>query len=131
MSDPSREHAPQHGGGTIIDPGALQGLRELGGEEDPGLLLDLITMFLDDAATRVQALEEAWERGDLEGVSRSAHTLKSSSASIGALPFSSVCKQIEKAARTGHETDLPSYVERCQGMFAEVCSALEELRSNL
>ena len=126
-SSPQR-HAAVFGGGPIIDAPTVEMLRELGGEEDPGLLLELIELFLDDAAPRVETLAAAWEEGDLDGVARCAHALKSASANIGALPFSSSCKEIEAAARTGAAQDLGATVERCRGMYTEVQAALEEMR---
>ncbi len=38
---------------------------------------------------------------DANGLRRSAHTLKSTAATVGALPLAEVCKDIERLAREG------------------------------
>ena len=52
----------QHGSGgvdEVLDSRVIQELRELGGEDDPGLLAELIQMFLEDAPGRITAIEKA------------------------------------------------------------------------
>ena len=63
--------------------------------------LGLIKLFLEDAPTHIQKLEAAAATNDLPGLVAPAHTLKSSSANLGALALSSVAKRIELGARTG------------------------------
>ena len=46
-------------------------------------------------------MQAARERQDLSAIGRLSHTLRSSSASVGALVFSDLCKQIELGARDG------------------------------
>jgi HPt (histidine-containing phosphotransfer) domain-containing protein len=125
---PNLQHAADYGGGTVIDAGTVDTLRELGGEDDPGLLLELIELFLDDAAERMKTLSAAWDGGDLETVARSAHALKSASANIGALPFSGSCKDVELCAKDGQDEAVGKHVERCCHMFTEVQEALRTMR---
>jgi len=90
----------------VIDMDVIDGLRELGGEEDPGLVLELIEMFLDDAPKRIEEMTRGLECGDLDLMSRAAHTLKSASANMGAVLLSQICKVMEDAAR---KSDADSY----------------------
>src|SRR6185295_11603483 len=71
-----------------IDPGVIEGLRELGGAEDPGLLVELIDLYLADAPLRMAEIEQSLASGDWKLLERAAHTLKSASANIGALGLS-------------------------------------------
>lgn len=130
MSDfSSYQHADQFGGGIVIDSATIQALQELGGDDDPGLVLELIEMFLDDASTRMGAMNAAMDQGDLDTVSKAAHALKSASANIGALTFSACCKQVEATANS-QDTTVGGHVDQCKGMFQEVQAALNSLRSD-
>ena len=39
--------------GDIIDMQVIEGLRELGGEDEPGLLIEIVALFLADAPQRL------------------------------------------------------------------------------
>jgi signal transduction histidine kinase/DNA-binding response OmpR family regulator len=82
---------------AIIDDDVLGELRTvLGGELDR-----LIRVFLDDAPRHIAALEEAALAPDLEALREHAHSLKSSSANLGAMLLSAAAKRVELGARTG------------------------------
>ena len=68
---------------------------------DRGFLAELIDAFLGDAPDLVGQMRAAVERGSAEDLVRPAHTLKSSSASLGALTLSGHCKALEASARAG------------------------------
>ena len=76
----------------------LQHLKELTGSDDPEMLAELLQMYLDDAPTQLAAMEEALANQDLETLERAAHTLKSSSYTMGAIAFSEQCAELEHAA---------------------------------
>ena len=122
-------HDPEYGGGAVIDSTTIEALHALGGEDDPGLVLELIELYLDDAADRVQTIGAAWEVGVLDAVARAAHALKSASANIGALCFSSACKDVEIGAKAGDASAITENVAACTAMFREVQRALAEMRS--
>jgi hypothetical protein len=56
-------------------------------------------------------LVEARDRGDAVAIGNLAHTLKSSSASIGALALSALCADIERLVRGGETAGLGPLVE--------------------
>ncbi len=119
-------HTQAYGGELVVSPETIEMLVELGGDDDPGLLDELIELYLDDATDRVKALREARSGGDVAQIGRAAHALKSASANIGALPFADICREIESAARA--ESDqLDELVVRGQAMYNEVDSALRAL----
>jgi len=89
-----------------LDPTALQRLRDL----DPGgrgRLLERVLEAFESSSTRLAAqLVEARERNDTAGIRLVVHTLKSSSASIGALSLARLCAEIETSLRNGMHADL-------------------------
>jgi HPt (histidine-containing phosphotransfer) domain-containing protein len=124
-------HPRSHGGDSnpnqidhVLDERILKELRDLGGEDDPGLLAELIDIFLQDAPQRMSEISNGLKCGDLKIVERAAHTLKSSSANIGALGLSSVCRQMEQIARERKSDGIQALVNQSQQMMKDVDSAL-------
>jgi len=112
----------------VLDTAVIEGLRELGGDDDPGLVLELIEMFLDDAPSRLSEMMQGLEAGDLELMTRSAHTLKSSAANMGAMLLSSICKELEAAARAQDVARYAAMTEACQEIYDRSEKALREIR---
>ena len=65
---------------------------------------DLVRVYLEDAPQRLRDLESAAETGDAAAQVGPAHTLKSSSANIGAMALSDLARGIEHTARGGIAT---------------------------
>ena len=127
-STPDRPAQPPSGSvDAVLDAACLDRLRELGGPEDPGMLLELIELYLDDAGNRMKDLASAMRQADLEAVARAAHALKSSSANMGALVFADICRDIEYTARTGDPVD--ELVQRSQIAFDQVDAAFRQLQT--
>lgn len=87
----------------VLDKNVITSLRELGGEDDPGLFMELVNMFLSDTPERMRVLNEAMDQHDALALERAAHALKSSSANLGAVNLSGLFRDIEAA---GREKDL-------------------------
>jgi HPt (histidine-containing phosphotransfer) domain-containing protein/CheY-like chemotaxis protein len=85
----------------ILDQPTLQALRDVMGEDFPKVWRDLIKEYLKDAQQLVEQIETARKQEDAIGLQRAAHTLKSSSAAIGAKHFSQICLEIEKIGHSG------------------------------
>ena len=64
---------------------------------------------------------------DAEGVARAAHTLKSSSANLGATNVAAIARQIEHSARGGDLTDLAASVTKLRAQRTVALSELEAL----
>jgi signal transduction histidine kinase/DNA-binding NarL/FixJ family response regulator/HPt (histidine-containing phosphotransfer) domain-containing protein len=80
----------------VLDLGILDELRGmLGSEVDR-----LIEVFLEDTPRLISALEAAAVGPDYEMLRNAAHTLKSSSANLGAVALSNAAKKVEHGARS-------------------------------
>lgn len=84
---------------SAINFDILHSLRELDDEEDPDFLGELIKIYLSDAPQHLATMKEAISLGDADSLKLASHTLKSSSANLGAIPFSEVCKELESMSR--------------------------------
>jgi len=110
---------------SVLDQEVLASLRELGGEDDPGLFVELVNMFLEDTPERMRALADAMEHGDPTALERSAHALKSSAANLGALDLSKLFREIESAGREGDLGRAAPLVAQMRPEFERVQAALK------
>ncbi|TMH08214.1 MAG: response regulator [Betaproteobacteria bacterium] len=114
-------------GGGVLDADALARLREL----DPGgrsqLLARVLRTFLASLERLLPQMDEARASDDLGGVRHVSHTLKSSSASIGALQLSQLCAAIEKAARQQQTAELPPMLDDMDAEVERVRAALKKM----
>jgi CheY-like chemotaxis protein/HPt (histidine-containing phosphotransfer) domain-containing protein len=108
----------------VLDQGVIASLRELGGEDDPDLFIELVNLFLSDTPERLRALSEAMERRDPTALERAAHALKSSSANLGALELSALFRDIEAAGREKDLSRAAPLVARSRSEFERVEVAL-------
>ena len=83
-----------------LDAEALERLTALDPSGENRLLERVLNAFQGSAARLVPQLEVGRAGADWNAVRLVAHTLKSSSASIGALALSALCAQVETAIRT-------------------------------
>lgn len=97
---------------TPLDPQALARLRELDPDGRHGVLMRVLTAFDTSLARMIAQLHAESEGGDADVVAGIAHTLKSSSASVGALALSRVCADVESRLRAGDASDLRHDIQR-------------------
>ncbi|HET7866828.1 MAG TPA: response regulator, partial [Burkholderiaceae bacterium] len=135
MSQPSASPVSPPAAGTdlgavTLDPQALQRLRDL----DPGgqnQLVERVFKAFDTSVGRLlPQLDDAAGAGDLTTLRHVTHTLKSSSASIGALKLSRLCADTEAQVRQGGEIpDLSDRVQVLRGEILRVQRCLQEMMS--
>jgi signal transduction histidine kinase/DNA-binding response OmpR family regulator len=111
---------------AVLDPAALEQLREvMGGEAG---LTELIDSFLEDAPQLLADLRQALEQGDTAGVRRAAHTLKSNGADFGAMTFSALCKELEALGKAGTLDGAAALGVQAEAEYEKVKVALEAVR---
>ena len=108
----------------ILDHDVIASLRELGGEDDPGLFIELVNMFLADTPERLKVLSDALDQRDPQALERAAHALKSSSANLGALGLSVLFRDIEAAGRAKDLGRAAFLVARTKSEYEKVEVAL-------
>jgi CheY-like chemotaxis protein len=84
----------------LLDLSILATLRELSDDEEPNFFTTIIETFFNDVAFRLTDLAEALALRDMEALQRAAHTLKGSSANIGAKHIAAICLELEKCAES-------------------------------
>ena len=106
-----------------LDMAAFERLLEITGG-DVEFLDELVDTYLEDSETQLAALRQAVADDDPAAILRPAHTLKSSSANVGAMTVSDLCRDLEADARTGVVPDMAARVEACAGALADARTAL-------
>lgn len=82
-----------------LEPNALDALIEMIGLDEPDFLIELIDTFLTDSSNLVDTLPVDWHNGDSETVTRTAHSLKSTSATFQAMRLSKLAAELEAEMR--------------------------------
>ncbi len=101
---------------------------DLGGG-DPAIVAELIEMFLADTPLQLAEMRQALLDGDAAIVQRAAHTLKSSSASLGAQALASLCGALELLARDGQLDRAGEHLVQIEAAFAQVEAALQDIQA--
>ena len=109
-----------------VEESVLAGLRELQEEGEPDILNELIELFLTDVPPQLVALREAVESGDAHSVERIAHTLKGSSANMGAVKMEAICAELEEIGRSEDLGAGPGRISRLEEEFERVRAVFKE-----
>jgi PAS domain S-box-containing protein len=113
-------------GYVSLDDGALQNLRDLGGED---FLHEVIDAFLADAPALIATLRSSLDEQGAEELRRAAHTLKSNGATLGAEGFAELCRTLEQRAKSGELDGAAELVDRIEQEYRPLEEALSTLRS--
>ena len=113
-------------GEPVIDRSALDSIRALRREGAPDPLARVITKYLTTTPDELRALQDVTDAGDLDGVRKLAHKLKSGSASLGAARLAGLFRDLEAAAKDGDGAAVPTIVDELNEEFARVADALNE-----
>jgi HPt (histidine-containing phosphotransfer) domain-containing protein len=116
---------------AILDKQALDTLVGLFGDEGPEAISGLIDEYFDEIAFTLPKMDEAVEQQDANALYVLAHTLKSSSANMGAASIAAIAKQIEAAARVGEWEFAISQLAELKAEQPQVQRALEAYRAAL
>jgi HPt (histidine-containing phosphotransfer) domain-containing protein/CheY-like chemotaxis protein len=112
---------------AVLDPAALQRLAELDPQGKNQLVVRVLKAFQSSAARLRPQADAAHAGADHATLKLVAHTLKSSSASIGAARLSSHCAQLEAALRDGHLEQLDDKVQSMNESLDAALSAIAAL----
>ena len=110
---------------SSIDQKVLDGLAQLPQSESRNLVDRVVQAYLDSSGELMTRLGAQIDSMNVDGVCAGAHALKSSSANVGALHFSGLCKVLEAAAK---QEDLSQVEATWQQLQDEYSSVIEELK---
>ncbi len=105
---------------TAIDFSALESICEMAGEEASLLVEEMIASYLDDTEARLQAIAQAITQADAETINQAAHSMKSSSANLGAVNLAQLCEELEQLGRAKTIDNIATLVSRAESEFQQV-----------
>jgi HPt (histidine-containing phosphotransfer) domain-containing protein len=110
-------------GAPLLDDAVIAELRAaVGGDE--AFLAELVDTYVAEGAGLLDGLIAAAAVGNPAAIVRPAHTLKSTSATLGAMRLASICRVIEEAGRQGRADRLSEHVEQAKVTWRETLEAL-------
>ena len=129
---PAAERSTQPTGSRVatLDAAALAGLRELDPHGLNRLLERVVRAFQNSLDRMMPQLVDAQGKRDVASLRHVAHTLKSSSASIGAMRLSTLCGELENAVRGGAVDGLDVRIDELRAEVECVRPALDQLLPN-
>lgn len=110
-----------------LDPQAIERLRELDPLGQTGVLRRVLEAYHGSLARHVGDITQAAAAGDLDRMARAAHTLKSSSASVGAAALSQHCVVVEHEARGQRQLPAAARLEALVHEAGRVRAAVEAM----
>ena len=113
-------------GGTVLDPRALDQIRALQQPGSPDLMGKIIALYLENSRSLTERIRAALAAGDANVLRESAHSLKSSSANVGATGLVEIARQLEALGREGKAEATTGLVDRMFQEHARVTSALQD-----
>jgi HPt (histidine-containing phosphotransfer) domain-containing protein len=108
----------------VIDPEALDRLREWGGDK---LLTQMVKLFLENSAKRMDQIRAGADGDDLSEANSGSHSLKSSAANVGATEVRRLAADIEAASGEGDQDTVQGLLPELETAYAEVRAALETI----
>lgn len=110
----------------VLDPKIWQSLEKLAGAKAKVVLDKIVGDYLEDAPERLQAIQSAIATQDAEALRQAAHSFRSSSANLGAVTLSLLCKDLENLAGAGI-TEVPAeQLVQVKVEYEKVKTALNE-----
>ena len=108
----------------VLDPKPLENIRSLQGDRADDLVARVIQLYFESAPKLMESMNAATEENDWPSLQRAAHTLKSSSANVGAVALANLCKELEMGARNG-------YIENIGAILADIDEAYVRVAQTL
>jgi CheY-like chemotaxis protein/HPt (histidine-containing phosphotransfer) domain-containing protein len=110
-----------------LDTSALQRLAEALGPESASGVDEIVSLYLEDAPRQLHDLQVSLEVGKLEVAQRAAHSLKSTSRTVGALHLGELAAAVELQLRSG-QVPPAGCVEGLRQEYQAVVAALAQNR---
>ncbi len=127
QADPEATTAAAAQGDAVLDAGALANLAQLDPTGANRLLQRVLNTYRSSMARLLAQLAQARAQSDPASMRLVTHTLKSSSASVGALTLSALCGDAERALREGRLEGLPALLDQLVAESARVDAAVLQL----
>jgi len=108
---------------NAIDATTINSLKEIMGDA----FEIVVNTFIDDTGKLVTSLAELQQQNDIEVFTRNVHSIKSSSANLGALQLSSLAAELEAQGKSGDISGVTEKITEVNNLFSKACEELSAL----
>ncbi|MBZ5561804.1 MAG: response regulator [Acidobacteriia bacterium] len=119
VPEPSVEKPP-------IDRRALANIAALQRPGAPEILPKVVSLYFKTSSELLESLRDAVLQHSPEAVRKTAHSLKSSSANVGAMHLASLCKELEEAGRRSSLDDATRVFDQIKSEHLRVVNSLKK-----
>ena len=111
----------------VIDKDAIQAINSLQQPGEESILAKIVHLYLDESTVLRDEIGRGIVEADTDLLRESAHSLKSSSANVGAMDVSRLCLELENRARSSDLDDAGELFERFNQSLESAQQALREI----
>src|SRR5215210_8425906 len=120
-----------HNGYSHLPTGDLQAILRIQQWGGDALAVDLATLFTTEAPKQILAIRQGLSTDSCETAERAAHSLKSSSAQLGASRMRHICEEIEVLAGGRTVDSLSALVDALEAEFASFATWLAQTTNTM
>lgn len=111
----------------VLDPESIENLRSLNPGDGGEFLREIIAIYIEDTPQRIAELETSLAAGDVPTFTRAAHSVKGSSANLGAMTVRSVAEKLEHQSHKHGLADVSGLVATLKIEFENARLELSKL----
>ncbi|MFH1214984.1 MAG: response regulator [Pseudomonadota bacterium] len=108
----------------VLDRERLDMIKSMNSPDNPAVLDRIIGIYMESSPEILRAIHGAVQKGDGSELSEAAHSLKTSSANLGAMDLSSFCKKLEDLGREQKTGEAGEYLDHLDALYQIVIDAL-------
>jgi signal transduction histidine kinase/HPt (histidine-containing phosphotransfer) domain-containing protein len=108
----------------VVDGAVLAELRKYQKPGEADFVTELIGVFQDDLAIRLNQMRAGLQAADAHQISQAAHALKGGSGELGATGMREICSRLEMSAANGSIEEAPSMLRELEVEIERVRTAL-------
>lgn len=107
-----------------VDIKVLSSFAEAQPKEGSGLVVELIDLYLTEAARLILTAQEALDKKDLLSIKRAVHSLKGSSSTLGILQIALICDKLGRTEINDQFSGVSELLSCMEHEFARVREVL-------
>lgn len=111
-------------GGCVLNPSTLENLRASIGDD---VLKNVLSLFSEDSLPRLVAMHNAFIATDHEALRSASHSLKGSSAMIGADSLFSICAALEEKGRLAVQDNVEQLLDDAEQALDAVINEIQQV----
>jgi CheY-like chemotaxis protein len=111
---------------TILNQATLNNIRSLQRQGAPDILEKIIHLYLSNSNNLLEELEKSVRMKDSVRIRSAAHSLKSSSANLGADTLAGLCQKMENMGKEENLQDSDQIFETLKMEYEAACNAMNQ-----